>query len=139
MPFAALGALTRGHPFDAIYNHGLRHIVRTRRLPPYRAPRRFACAVATAWLGAAGWAFFAGFRKAGYTLGGSLVLAALVPTLTNFCIPSFFYGLLFGRPASCVARADAAAMAAGVRSGAPDQPDKAVARGSSSTRSLDAG
>jgi hypothetical protein len=120
MPFAALGALMRGHPFDALYNHGVRHIIRTGRLPPYRAPRRFACAVATVWLGAAGWAFFAGARRLGYALGGSLVAAALVPTLTDFCIPSFFFGLLFGKPASCVGPANAVA-AAGARARTGEQ------------------
>jgi hypothetical protein len=104
MPFAALGALRRGHPFDAIYNHGLRHVLGTRRLPPYHAPRRFACMVATLWLGATGWAFYAGASLLGYALGAALVLAALVPTLSDFCIPSFVFGLLFGKPATCVWR-----------------------------------
>src|SRR5207244_6362381 len=60
MPFAALGAVFPWHPFDAIYNYGLRHWLGTPRLPRYRAPRRFACAVATIWLGAAGLAFYLG-------------------------------------------------------------------------------
>jgi hypothetical protein len=101
MPFAALGTVVRGHPFDVIYNHGIRHLLGTRRLPPYNAPRRFACAVATVWLGATGWAFYAGATLLGYVLGAALAVAALVPTLTNFCIPSFFYGLLFRKPAAC--------------------------------------
>ncbi len=104
MPFAALGATLRGHPFDAIYNHGIRHLLGTRRLPPYNTPRRVACAVATLWLGAAGWAFYAGASPLGYALGAALALAALVPTLSDFCIPSFFYGLLFGKPAACARR-----------------------------------
>ena len=104
MPFAALGALLRGHPFDAIYNHGVRYFLGTRPLPPYHAPRRFACAVATLWLGATGWALYAGASLLGYALGAALVLAALVPTLSDFCIPSFFFGLLFGKPAACAGR-----------------------------------
>ena len=101
VPFAALGALRQGHPFDALYNHGLRHLLGTRRLPPYGAPRRFACAVATVWLGLTGSAFFAGASVVGYTLGVAFVLAALVPTLTDFCIPSFIYGLLVRRQGTC--------------------------------------
>lgn len=101
VPFAALGALRQGHPFDALYNHGIRHLLGTRRLPLYRAPRRFACAVATVWLGLTGGVFFAGASVAGYVLGGAFALAALVPTLTDFCIPSFVYGLLFGKPGAC--------------------------------------
>jgi hypothetical protein len=52
------------------------------------------------WLASAGLAFFAGIDTLGYVLGGSLALAAFVPTTTDFCIPSSFYGLLFGRPAA---------------------------------------
>ncbi len=101
VPFAALGALRRGHPFDAVYNHALRYWLGTRPLPPYQAPRRFACAVAAVWIALTGGAFFVGASGVGYVLGTALTLAALVPTLTNFCIPSFFYGLLFGRPTAC--------------------------------------
>jgi hypothetical protein len=101
VPFAVLGAATRGHPFDAIYNHGIRRLLRTPALPPYRAPRRFACAVATVWLTITGLAFAVGWWTVGSVLGAGLVVAALVPTTTDFCIPSFVYGLLFGRPMSC--------------------------------------
>lgn len=98
MPFAALGAILTGHPFEVVYNHGIRHLLGKPRLPPARAPRRFACGVATVWLGFAGWAFYAGGTMLGYFLGGSLAIAAAVPAFTDFCIPSFFYGLMFGTP-----------------------------------------
>jgi hypothetical protein len=101
IPFAALGAIRRGHPFDMIYNYGLRHVLGTRRLPPYNAPRRFACAFATIWLAGTGLAFYVGAPMLGYVLGATLALVALVPTTTDFCIPSFLYGLLFGKPAAC--------------------------------------
>jgi hypothetical protein len=101
MPFAALGALFSGHPFDALYNHGVRHWLGTQRLPRYGAPRRFACVVATVWLAAAGLAFYLGSTVLGYVLGGLLTLAALVPVVTDFCIPSFFWGLMFGKPLAC--------------------------------------
>ena len=101
VPFAALGAFLPNHPFDVVYNHGLRHLLGTRPLPRSRAPRRFACAVATVWLTPTGLAFFAGATTVGYVLGAAFVLAALVPTLTDFCIPSFFYGLLFGKRGAC--------------------------------------
>jgi hypothetical protein len=101
VPLAALGALRQGHPFDALYNHGIRHLLGTRRLPPNRAPRRSACAMATVWLGLTGGAFFAGASVVGYVLGVAFVLAALVPTLTDFCIPSFVYGLLVRRQGAC--------------------------------------
>jgi hypothetical protein len=97
-PIAALGAIFRSHPFEITYNHGIRHILGTQRLPPAGAPRRFACAVATVWLVAASWAFYSGAPVLGQALGFSLAAAAGVPTFTDFCIPSFVYGLIFGKP-----------------------------------------
>jgi hypothetical protein len=101
VPLAALGALRQGHPFDALYNHGIRHLLGTRRLPPYRAPRRLACAVATVWFGLTGGAFFAGASVVGYILGVVFTLMAVETTLTDFCIPSFVYGLLARRQGAC--------------------------------------
>jgi hypothetical protein len=100
VPFAALGAILRGHPFETIYNYGIRHIVGTQRLPPAQAPRRFACGVATIYLIVTIIAFHNGFPFVGQFFGFSLVAAAAFPTFTNFCIPSFIYGLIFGKPGS---------------------------------------
>jgi len=99
MPIAALGAILPWHPFDLIYNHGIRHLLGKRPLPRHRAPRRFACSIATVWLAAAGYAFYSGATALGYILGGSLAVAAAFPTFTDFCIPSYFYGLMFGKVA----------------------------------------
>jgi hypothetical protein len=101
IPFAALGAVLPWHPFDVIYNHGIRHLLGTPLLPRAKAPRRFACKVAVVWLFATSWAFYSGATVLGYVLGGSLAAAAAVPTFTDFCIPSFFYGLMFGKPKTC--------------------------------------
>jgi len=97
-PFAALGAVFPRHPFDYIYNLGVRRLTRTSPLPPHGAPRRFACGVASIWLVATGAAFAADLTALGYVLGGTIsAVAALVGT-THFCIPSLIYGLVFGRP-----------------------------------------
>jgi len=98
VPLAALGAILPGHPFEIIYNHGIRHAIGSLHLPPAKAPRRFACAVATVWLIAAILAFHNGAAILGQVLGYSLAVAAAVPTFTDFCIPSFVYGLIFGKP-----------------------------------------
>ncbi len=45
-----LGGILRGHPFDLIYNFGLRHIFKSPKLPPYGLPRRFACLIASGLL-----------------------------------------------------------------------------------------
>jgi hypothetical protein len=90
IPFAALGAILPWHPFDAIYNYGIRHLLGTPLLPRSKAPRKFACKVAVVWLIATSWAFYGGATLLGYILGSSLAFAAAVPMFTDFCIPSFF-------------------------------------------------
>lgn len=101
-PFATLGAIFPRHPFDYIYNLGVRRITGTPPLPPHGAPRRFTCGLAAVWLLATGAAFAADVTVAGYVLGGALTAAATLVATTHFCIPSLIYGLLFGRP-TCVA------------------------------------
>lgn len=96
-PFAALGALFPSHPFDVLYNHGLRHLLGTPALPRYGFRRRFACALATAMLVAAAWGFQAGMPTIGAVLGWSLVAAAFVNVSTGFCIPSFIVRLFAGK------------------------------------------
>ena len=101
VPFALLGALLPGHPFDILYNFGMRHLTGGPRLPRYGLPRRFACLLATAILVGAALSFQLGNRVLGHVFGWFLVSAALVNVTTGFCIPSFLYGLMFGRPGSC--------------------------------------
>jgi hypothetical protein len=97
VPFALLGAVLPGHPFDVIYNYGIRHLTGTPALPRYGKPRRSACAVMAVWAGATGWAFFNKWMAAGDILGSVVVLLALINVTTGFCVPSFFYGLIFGK------------------------------------------
>ena len=97
VPFAALGAILPGHPFDVLYNYGLRHLLGTPALPRYGARRRFACALATIMLIAAAWGFQAGMPMVGYIVGWSLVAAAFVNVSTGFCIPSFIVRIFFGK------------------------------------------
>jgi len=97
-PFALLGAVLSGHPFDVIYNRGIRHLIGTPALPKYGKPRRFGCGVMTVWLGIEGAAFYGGWVGTGYALGIFAVLMSLTNVTTGFCVPSFTYGRLFGKP-----------------------------------------
>lgn len=94
---ALLGALLPFHPFDLLYNHGMRFLTHTRPFPHHGPQRRFACGIATVWLLGTGWAFYIGANVAGYTLGIPLILVAALVSTTNFCIPSYIYNLLFDR------------------------------------------
>ena len=97
LPFALAGALLPGHPFDVVYNHGLRHWIKGSRLPRYAAPRRFACLLASAFIAASALSIQSGAVLTGQILGGVLVATALVPILTGFCVPSFLYRLITGK------------------------------------------
>ncbi len=94
---ALLGAILPFHPFDLIYNYAVRYITRTRPLPRNGAQRRFACALATAWLVATGWAFYVGATMTGLVLGVSLTLVAALVSFTHICIPSMIYNAIFSR------------------------------------------
>ena len=107
VPFAALGGLRTSHPFDVLYNYGLRYVVHGPRLPRYPLPRRFACLLATAVLAGAAWSFQSGQTLVGHLLGWSLVAAALANVSIGFCVPSFIYEMVFGKPSSCTVKTKA--------------------------------
>lgn len=100
VPFAAVGAVHDRHPFDYLYNHGVRRLTGTRPLPPNGAPRRFACGVAAAWLTATAAAFWFGLPLVGYVLGAAIIAVGLLVSTTHFCIPSTVYRFLFRQPVS---------------------------------------
>jgi len=66
VPFAALGAILPGHPFDVFYNYGLCHLLGTPALPRYGLRRRFACALATIMIiTTAAWGFLRSCPRTG--------------------------------------------------------------------------
>jgi hypothetical protein len=95
MAIAFLGSLPPYHPFDYVYNYGVRHFLSKPKIPPRSNQGRFACGLATVWLGAVIYLFYLGLYLWGYIAGGVLVsVAALVSTL-DICIPSIIYNFLF--------------------------------------------
>lgn len=92
---AFLGIILPYHPFDYIYNHVLRGMLNKPELPPRSKQLKFACVIATLWLIATTYLFYAGFAVAGYVLGGLLVAVAFIVSATDFCIPSMIYNCIF--------------------------------------------
>ena len=96
-PFAALGAILTKHPFDVLYDYGLRHLFALPALPRYGFRRHLACAVATIMISVAAYSFQAGMTTVGYAVGWLLVATAFVNVSTGFCVPSFVIRAFFGK------------------------------------------
>ena len=96
--FAAVAAASPVHPFDLIYNHGIRYLTGTGPLPRRGAPTRFACGMSAVLVLVTAWAFSAGHPAVGYSLGGMLTFVVLLVSTTDICIPSLIYRALFGWP-----------------------------------------
>lgn len=92
---ALLGTLLPFHPFDLLYNHGVRYFTGTGPLPHQGPQRRFACGLATVWLVVTGGAFHANEPAIGFALGIPLILVAALVSITHICIPSMIYNALF--------------------------------------------
>jgi hypothetical protein len=83
-----IAGFTSRHPFDLLWNRGLRHLVRAPELPPNPPRRRHAFKLATVWLLTTAALPAAGATTAGLALGVLLLIACATVTATNFCLPS---------------------------------------------------
>jgi hypothetical protein len=97
VPFTALGAILQGHPFDVLYNYGLRYLVRAPKLPRYGNRRRIAFAVATIMVSLVAGAFQAGVPLLGYIVGGAIVASTCLNVFTGICGPAVMAARLFGK------------------------------------------
>jgi hypothetical protein len=84
----AAASFTSRHPFDYLWNHGLRRLFGGPQVPPSPTRRRQAFMVATVWLLLVGTLFVLGVTTAALVLGFTLVAACAVVTATNLCLPS---------------------------------------------------
>ena len=93
VPIGAVAGWTARHPFDLLWNHGLRHFLDAPPLPPNPTPRRHAFKLATVWLLVVGALFAGGKSTAALVLGGVLVAVCGLVTVTHFCVPSTLLGV----------------------------------------------
>lgn len=93
VPIGAIAGWTQRHPFDLLWNHGLRHLSGAPELPPNPTPRRHAFKLATVWLLAIGVLFAVGQATAALALGIVLVGVCGLVTATGYCIPSTLLGI----------------------------------------------
>jgi hypothetical protein len=97
VPVGAVAGWTSRHPFDLIWNKGLRHLTGAPELPPNPTPRRHAFKLGTIWLLAVGLLFGFGQPTAALILGSILLSVCGAVTLTNFCVPSTLLGIWWRR------------------------------------------
>ena len=97
VPIGAVAGWTARHPFDHLWNRGLRRLTGAPALPPNPARRRHAFKLATLWLGVVAILLAVGANTAALVLGGVLVGVCSLVTVTNFCIPSTMLAWFEGR------------------------------------------
>ncbi len=92
---AFFGIVLPYHPFDYIYNHLLPGMLNKPKLPPRSIQLKFDCIIATVWLMAISYLFYAGYPVAGTINGALMASIAFIVSTTDFCIPSTIYNAIF--------------------------------------------
>jgi len=91
MAIAFLSVLLPLHPFDYLYNSVVRYMINKPALPNRTNQGKFACGIATVWLGAIIYLLIDGYLIAGNILGGLLLTQAFVVGTIAICVPSDLY------------------------------------------------
>ena len=97
MAIAFFGSILPSHPFDYFYNAVTRHLINKPKMIRRTDQNKFACGLATIWLGGTLYLFYAGLDTWGYLLGGNILVIATLVSTTDYCIPSVIYKFLFLR------------------------------------------
>ena len=92
---AFLGATLPNHPFDYLYNHFLSKSMNKPSLPPRSPQLKFACSIATVWLGLIVYFLFHNIITAATILAYLFVFIAGLLSTTDICIPSIIYKAVF--------------------------------------------
>lgn len=94
---AFLGVILPNHPIDYVYNYGLRQLFSLPELPPRTPQVKFACGIATVWLGITILFFWYGLFSLAIIWGSVLIIIAGLVSTTDICIPSMIYNRLTGQ------------------------------------------
>lgn len=97
MVIALFATLPPYHPFDYLYNYGVRQMLHKPKLPPRTNQGRFACGIATLWLGGIVFLLQSGFELWAYIAGTVLLCVASLVSTMDICVPSMIYNALFKR------------------------------------------
>jgi hypothetical protein len=97
MIIAFFGSFSLYHPFDYLYNYIIRHWIGKPKMPPRANQGRFACGIATVWLGSTIYLFYTGHVTWGYIIGIAFLFPVTLASTIDICIPSMIYNFLFKR------------------------------------------
>ncbi len=92
---AVFGVILPNHPFDYIYNYLLASILKKPKLKKRSKQLKFACTIATVWIGITIYLFSSENYVAGYIMGGLLSSVAMLVSVFDICIPSMIYNYIF--------------------------------------------
>jgi hypothetical protein len=92
---AFVGAFPPYHPFDYLYNYGVRHLLGKPKLPPRTNQGRFACGIASVWLSITIYLLYTNYIVFGNILGIALLAVGTLVVTTDICIPSIIYNSIF--------------------------------------------
>jgi hypothetical protein len=87
----AFAGFTSRHPFDYVWNHGVRHLIGGAAIPPNPTRRRHVFKIATFWLLGVATLFATGQNTLALVLGGTLVGVCGIVTVTNLCLVSLMF------------------------------------------------
>jgi hypothetical protein len=88
------------HPFDYIYNYGIRHWINRSAIPARSIQLKFACGLATVWITAIIYSFQATNLWLAYGLSLGLMTSAFLVGFFDLCVPSMIFNALFLRKRS---------------------------------------
>lgn len=100
MIIAFFGTFPPYHPFDYLYNYGIRHLIGKPKMPPRSNQGRFACGIASVWLGGTIYLLHLDLNLWAYIAGASLVAVATLVSTLDICIPSMIYNFFFKKSSS---------------------------------------
>jgi hypothetical protein len=97
---AFVGAFPPYHPFDYLYNYGVRHLFSKPKLPHRTTQGRFACGIASVWLATTVYLLYNSYTMPGNILGITLFSVGTLVSTTDICIPSIIYNGIFKKPSA---------------------------------------
>lgn len=93
-----VAVIAPSHPFDWLYNYGVRFLTATAPLPKSGQRRKVVFAMAGVLITLLGVWFYIGYNMVGYIQGGIMTLLGGLFVVSNLCVVSEMLAKIFGMP-----------------------------------------